>query len=154
MTVDDRRRIEAVRLYSAARALEDVRRWTDAVALLQEASKLDPDSVSIARRLSRIYIGAMARPELALEFGRKVLAIEPGDTETLSGLIDFLLQPGKSDSAAAEALLKEVLANPRLDAHSPGRLVAESELGKLYRDPARSDRQGRRCLFQGDQRPR
>ncbi len=45
----------------------------------------------------------MARPDLALEFGRKVLTIDPGDTETLSGLIDFLLQPGKSDSAAAES---------------------------------------------------
>ena len=36
-TVDDRRRIEVVRLFSAARALEDRRHWTDAVALLQEA---------------------------------------------------------------------------------------------------------------------
>ncbi len=63
-TVDDRRRIEAVRLYSAARALEDRRQWTDAVALLQEALKLDPDSVAIARRLGRIYVGCpgSARP--------------------------------------------------------------------------------------------
>ncbi len=133
-TVDDRRRIEAVRLYSAARALEDLRRWTDAVALLQEASKLDPDSVAIARRLSKIYIGALARPDLAIEFGRKVLALEPGDTETLARLFDFFMQldPQKSDAAGAEALLKEVLANPKLDAHAPGRLLAEFELGKLY----------------------
>jgi tetratricopeptide (TPR) repeat protein len=138
-TVDDRRRIEAVRLYSAARALEDVRRWTDAVALLQEASKLDPDSVAIARRLSKIYIGAMARPDLAIEYGRKVLALEPGDTETLSRLFDFFMQldPEKSDAAGAEALLKEVLANPKLDAHAPGRLLAEFELGKLYSERLR-----------------
>jgi len=133
-TVDDRRRIEAVRLYSAARALEDVRRWADAVALLQEASKLDPDSVPIARRLSKIYIGAMGRPELAVQYGRKVLALEPGDTETLGRLFDYFMQvdPAKSDSASAEALLKEVLANPKLDAHAAGRLLAEFELGKLY----------------------
>ncbi len=133
-TVDDRRRIEAVRLYTAARALEDLRRLSDAVSLLQDASKLDPDSVAIARRLSKIYVGALGRPDLAVEYGRKVLALEPGDTETLSRLFDFFMQldPAKSDSAAAEALLKEVLANPRLEAHAPGRLLAEFELGKLY----------------------
>jgi tetratricopeptide (TPR) repeat protein len=133
-TVDDRRRIEAVRLYSAARALEDLRRWTDAVSLLQEASKLDPDSVAIPRRLSKIYIGALGRPDLAIEYGRKVLALEPGDSETLARLFDFFMQldPEKSDSPGAEALLKEVLANPKLDAHAPGRLLAEFELGKLY----------------------
>ena len=80
-TVDDRRRIEAVRLYSAARALEDQRAWSDAVTLLQEALKLDPDSIAIARRLSRIYVGALGRPDLALQYGKRVLAIEPGDTE-------------------------------------------------------------------------
>jgi tetratricopeptide (TPR) repeat protein len=131
-TVDDRRRTEAVRLYSAARALEDQHRWSDAVALLREASKLDPDSVAISRRLSKIYIGAMARPDLAIDYGRKVLAIEPGDTETLGRLIDFFLQPDKADPRAAETLLKEVLENPKLGAHSAGRLLAEFELGQLY----------------------
>ncbi len=131
-TVDDRRRTDAVRLYSAARALEDQHLWPDAVALLQEASKLDPDSVAIARRLNKIYIGAMGQPELAVEYGRKVLAIEPGDTETLGRMVDFYLRPDKSDSIAAESLLKDVLANPKLDAHAPGRLLAEFELGQLY----------------------
>jgi tetratricopeptide (TPR) repeat protein len=131
-TVDDRRRTEAVRLYSAARALEDQHKWPDAVALLQEASKLDPDSVAIARRLNKIYIGAMGRPELAEVYGRKVLTIEPGDTETLGRMVDFYMRPDKSDSAAAERLLKEVLANPKLNAHAPGRLLAEFELGQLY----------------------
>jgi tetratricopeptide (TPR) repeat protein len=128
-TVDDRRRIEAVRLYSAARALEDQRAWSDAVNLLQEALKLDPDSLAIARRLSRIYIGALARPDMALQFGKRVLAIEPGDTETLSQLVDYYK---KNDPPGAEAILNEVLANPKLDAHAPGRLLAEFELGKLF----------------------
>ena len=99
------------------------------MALLQEALKLDPESVAIARRLSRIYVGALGRPELALQYGRRVLAIEPGDTETLTRLVDYYK---KSDPAGAEGLLNEVLANPKLDAHSPGRLLAEFELGKLY----------------------
>jgi len=129
-TVDDRQRTEAMRLYTAARALEDRGSFNEAVALLQQAQKLDPDSVAIARRLSRIYIGALARPDLAVEFGKKVLSVEPGDTDTLSRLVEFYNR--KNDTLGCEAVLKEVLANPKLDAHSPGRLLAQYELGKVY----------------------
>jgi tetratricopeptide (TPR) repeat protein len=118
-----------VRLYSAARALEDRRAWSDAVTLLQEALKLDPDSLAIARRLSRIYIGALGRADMALQYGKRVLAIEPGDTETLAQLVDYYK---KNDPPGAEAILNEVLANPKLDVHAPGRLLANFELGKLY----------------------
>ena len=82
------------------------------------------------RRLSRIYLGALGRPELAVEFGKKVLAIEPGDTDTLSRLVEFYNR--RNDTAGCQSVLKEVLANPKLDAHSPGRLLAQFELGKLY----------------------
>ena len=80
--MDDRRRLEVVRLYSAGRRSEDRHEWTDAVAVLQEALKLEPDSIAVARRLSRIYIGALGRPDLALEYGKRVLGHEPGDSET------------------------------------------------------------------------
>lgn len=129
-SVEDRQQTEAMRLYSAARALEDQRSWAEAVALLEQAQKLDPDSVAIARRLSRIYVGALGRPDKALEYGKKVLAVEPGDTDTLSRLVDYFNR--KNDPAGAEALLQEVLANPKLDPHAPGRLLAEFELGRLY----------------------
>jgi tetratricopeptide (TPR) repeat protein len=128
-TVDDRRRLEAVRLYTAARALEDQRAWAEAVALLQDALKLDPDSIAITRRLCRLYVGALGRPELALQYGKRVLAIDPGDTSTLTQLVDYYQ---KNDPGGAEGLLHEVLANPKLDKHAPSRLLAEFELGKLY----------------------
>jgi tetratricopeptide (TPR) repeat protein len=129
-TVEDRHRLEATRLYTAARALEDRGQWADAVNLLQEASKFDPDSVAISRRLAKIYVGALARPDLATQYARRVLTIEPGDTETLSRLVELYNKRGEPESS--ETLLKEVLANPKLPAHSPGRLVAEFELGRLY----------------------
>ncbi len=129
-TVEDRQQTEALRLYATARGLEDRGSFNEAVALLQQAQKLDPDSVAIARRLSRIYLGALGRPELAVEFGKKVLAIEPGDTDTLSRLVEFYNR--KNDTVGCQTVLKEVLANPKLDAHSPGRMVAQYELGKLY----------------------
>jgi tetratricopeptide (TPR) repeat protein len=128
-TVDDRRKLEAVRLYTAARALEDQRAWSDAVVLLQEALKLDPDSIAVTRRLCRLYVGALGRPELALQYGKKILANDPADTTTLVQLVDYYK---KNDPAGAEALLNEVLANSKLDAHAPARLVADFELGNLY----------------------
>ena len=68
-----------------------------------------------------------------MEFGKKVLTLEPGDTDTLSRLVEYYNKKNDTPSAeAAEKLLKEVLSNPRLEAHAPGRLVAEDELGKLY----------------------
>ncbi len=128
-TTDDRRRLEVVRLYSAGRALEDRRAWQDAVALLQEALKLEPNSIAVARRLSRIYLGALGRPDLALEYGKRVLAAEPGDSETLALLAEYY---GKNDAPGAITLLNEVLANPALDRNAPARLLAYSELGRLY----------------------
>ena len=128
-TTDDRRRLEVVRLYSAGRALEDRRAWTDAVAVLQEALKLEPDSIAVARRLCRIYIGALGRPDLAVDYGKRVLAAEPGDSETLSQLVEYYR---RNDPAGAESILNEVLANPKLEPHAFGRLLAQYELGRLY----------------------
>jgi tetratricopeptide (TPR) repeat protein len=132
-TIDDRRLIEMLRLYSSARALEDRGTYSDAVSLLQEAEKLDPESVSIARRLSRIYIGALGKPDLAVEYAKKVLAVDPNDTDTLSRVVEFYNR--KKDPASSEALLQQVLANPKLELNSTGRLVAQFELGKLYAGP-------------------
>ena len=96
---------------------------------LHEALKLEPDSIAVARRLCRIYIGALARPDLALDYGKRVLAAEPGDSETLSQLVEYYR---RNDPAGAETLLNAVLANPKLEAHAFGRLLAEYELGRLY----------------------
>jgi tetratricopeptide (TPR) repeat protein len=128
-TTDDRHRLEVVRLYAAGRALEDRREWNDAVAVLQEALKLEPDSIAVSRRLCRLYIGALGRPELAVDYGKRVLKSEPGDSETLSQLVEYYR---RNDAAAAESLLNEVLANPKLEPHAFGRLLAQNELGRLY----------------------
>ena len=151
-TVEDRRRLEASACTRAARGLEDRGLWTDAVALLQEASKLDPDSVAIARRLSKIYIGALGRPDLAIQYGRRVLAIEPGDTETLSRLVDYYSQArrarGRRDApqgGPGQSQAPRPFARP-----ARGRIRA----GQALLDPAQAARQGRRRLRQGDRRPR
>lgn len=129
-TVEDRKQTEVVRLFGVARALEARRAFADAAEVLLEADKLDPDSVAIARRLCRLYIGPLARPDLAVDYGKRALEADPSDTDTLERLFNYYIR--KNDFQACETLLRDVLANPNLEEHAPGRLVAQVELGRLY----------------------
>ncbi len=129
-TVEDRKRIEALTDFSAARALESKHAWTDSIALLEQTLKLAPDSVAVLRRLSRLCF-ALGRNEQAVKYSKQALAVDPGDTETLGRLISYYAQR-KNDPATAEEILQGVLADPKLDTRSPGHLLAEFELGRLY----------------------
>jgi tetratricopeptide (TPR) repeat protein len=128
-TVEDRKRVEALTDFSAARALEDRRNWAEAIALLEESLKLEPDSVTILRRISRLCF-ILGRTEAGIKYSKRVLDVEPGDTETIARLVSYYTR--RNDPEGAEGVLREVLANPKLDAHAPGRLIAEFELGRLY----------------------
>ena len=128
-TVEDRRRIEALRDYSTARALEDRREWSQAIALHEQALKIEPDSIAILRRLSRLCF-ALGRTEAAVSYSRRVLTADPGNSEMISRLVAHYLK--KKDPAGAQAMLKEILENPALGKDEAGRLLAEFELGKLY----------------------
>jgi tetratricopeptide (TPR) repeat protein len=129
-TVTERRLIDAVTDYSAARAFEHENLWSDAIDLLEKALTLEPDSAAILKRLSGLCL-ALGRIDQGLRYGKRALAADPGDIDTISELVAHY---SKNDPAAAEALLKDVLANPRLEPNSPGYLLAELELGKLYTD--------------------
>ena len=129
-TVEDRARVEALGEYCTARALEDRRDWTAAIRLYEKALQRDPESTTILRRLSRLNF-ILGRTDPGILYSKRVLAVAPGDTETIARLVNYY-NTRKNDPAGAEAVLKDVLANPKLDAHSGGRLVALRELGKLY----------------------
>ncbi len=128
-TVDDRRRIEALTAYSVARALEDRRSWSEAIALLEDALKLDPASVTILRRLSSLCF-ILGRTEPGIAHCSRVLVVDPGDTDTITRLVGYYNR--RNDPSGAESVLLEVLANPNLEKNAAGRLIAEFELGKLY----------------------
>jgi tetratricopeptide (TPR) repeat protein len=127
-TAQEQDRIDAMRLYAAARSLEDRRRWTDAIDLLEQALQKDPDSVAIPRRLSRLCF-ALGRTEQAIAFGRKVVEADPQDAETTRLLVTYYRSRGDLD--AAEALLRGALASPALDKKSPAALVIRHDLGLL-----------------------
>ena len=129
-TVEDRQRVEALTEFSVARAMEDRRNWTEAIALLEKALKREPDSVTILRRLSRLCF-ILGRTEPGIGYSRRVLESEPGDTETIVRLVNYY-NNRRNEPAGAEAVLNDVLKNPKLPANASGRLIAEYELGKLY----------------------
>jgi tetratricopeptide (TPR) repeat protein len=128
-TVEERKRVEAVVAFSVARGLEDRRQWTEAIALLEQALKLEPGSVTVLRRLSALSF-ALGRTEQGVKYSKQVLEAEPGDTATIARLVGYY--KNRNDLSGAEAVLKDVLANPNLARHAPGRVVADFELGRLY----------------------
>lgn len=131
-TVEDRKVLEAVSEYAAARALEERGELGKAITLLEKALQDEPDSVAILRRLSRICF-AVGRTEQAIKYSKQALEIDPDDTDTISRLVGFYTSNRRgANSAAAEDLLKGVLGNAKLDKHSAGHLLAEYELGRLY----------------------
>lgn len=127
-TVEERRQVEALTQYSAARAFEHENLWSDAIALLEKALAIEPDSAAILKRLSGLCF-ALGKTDQALTYGKRVLESDPGDTDTIGQLVAYFV---KHDAASAESLLRGVLENPRLDKDSPGSLLARLELGRLY----------------------
>ena len=134
-TVEEQRRVEALRYYASARALEDRRELNEAIKTLEKALASDPESSSVLRRLCRIEF-ALGREAQAVAHGRRVLAGDPGDVETLSLLVAHY----KDDVPAVEALLNEVAKNPKLDKNSVGALLVDYELGGLHEAALRFDK--------------
>lgn len=128
-TSEDRKRIESLRDYAAARALEDNRRWSEAIETYRKALENQPDSVAILRRVSRLCF-ILGRTRQAVEYAERVLDADPNDTDTLSRLVEY--HDRRNDPAAAEALLLKVLGNPQVQEGSPGYLVINRDLGELY----------------------
>lgn len=135
-TVAEQRHVEATRLYVEARAQEDRREFTAAILTLEKALESDPDSVPILRRLS-LLCGATGRTDRSIEYGRRVVAAEPGDAATIARIVGYFK---RRDAAKAEPFLKEVLANPKLDKGSSEALVLEFELADLYEVTQRYDK--------------
>lgn len=125
----ERERLDALRAYVAARALEDQRQWSEAIALLEQAKKLDPQAVAVLRRLARLYFG-MGRVDDGIEASRQAIEADPNDPETFERLVRFYLQAGKVDEA--QALLEKILADAELKKGSVTELVVLRDLAQIY----------------------
>jgi tetratricopeptide (TPR) repeat protein len=131
-TADDREKLELVRLYTSARALEDRGERNRAITLLEEALKKDPESVAILKRLSNLCM-VTGKGQQGMNYARKVLDLDPEDTATLGRLVDYYERNNnRGGPAAAEALLQNVVNNPRLKKESAAYLLVQRDLGDLY----------------------
>ncbi len=69
-------------------------RWLEAVELLEQATKLDPESAAPYRALVPLYL-SLAREEDALQACRKVLELDPDDCPTAFQLAKLLKNEGQ-----------------------------------------------------------
>ncbi|RLT09660.1 MAG: hypothetical protein DWI24_09575 [Planctomycetota bacterium] len=128
-TVSDKRQLEMAELFVAARAHESRRQWNEALELLSQCSKLDPENLAVLKRMSRLNF-AIGKQDQGVEISRKILAIEPDDPTTLRLMVGYYERRGQFPQA--EKLLTETLANPKLDAKSQAALYAHFARGLLY----------------------
>ena len=111
-TEQEQTKLDALHDYLAARALEDQRKWTEAIDLLEKVRAKDPESAEIPRRLSRVYFGR-GRIEEGVKAARESLKLDPNDTLTISLLIEHFKI--NHDPIGAERWLKELIADAKLD---------------------------------------
>jgi tetratricopeptide (TPR) repeat protein len=134
-SVEEQKRIEMLRAYATARALEDRRQFDEAIKTLQKSLTSDPESIPVLRRLSKINF-ALGRDAVAIGYCKRVIAADPGDIETIGMLVEHY----QDDPAAAEGLLNAALANPKLARNSAGAVLLGFELGKLLEATLRFDK--------------
>lgn len=133
-TVEDRKWLDSLREYTAARSQEDRRQWAQAVQTLEKALKEQPDSIAIQRRLSRLCF-ALGRLAQGAKYGRQVVQNDPNDSVMIDRLFRYSMAQG--DLNAAEELLRSVRDNPKMNKSSAGYLVVQRDLGRLHAGPLR-----------------
>jgi tetratricopeptide (TPR) repeat protein len=78
---DELNRREALKLFSQASLLQLDHRYLDAIKLLEDARRLDPDAAAIHRHVAALYL-IMDHVEEGMASYRKALELEPADGET------------------------------------------------------------------------
>jgi tetratricopeptide (TPR) repeat protein len=79
-------------------------RWQDALSTLNEAQVLDPRSVLVASRLSRVYLWLRRYPE-AKEAAQRLVALSPASPSAIEALAMVYLAEG--DFSGAQAAIRD-----------------------------------------------
>jgi hypothetical protein len=120
---------EAEALYAAACRLWESGQRCDAVARLDAALRLDPDSPK-ALGMGGYMLGEMGKPEAALRFYRRALALDSRLAVTHSNTGKLLVQLGRHDEALAAFEAASALKPGDADAWN-GCAGALRELGRM-----------------------
>jgi len=75
-------------------------RWLEALTLLEQAAKLDPKCPAAHRALVPLYL-SLAREEDAVDAARRVLQLDPDDSDTAYQLAKLLKADGRTKDAIA-----------------------------------------------------
>jgi tetratricopeptide (TPR) repeat protein len=130
-TAEDRDALEVLRLYATARAKEDQGNRRQAITLLEQALKKDPESIAVLRRLSTLCL-VSGRGAQGIGYARRVLELDPRDTVTIARLVDYYVRTNQGGGeGTAEAMLRKILDNPKVEAGASARLLALRRLGDI-----------------------
>lgn len=113
LTPEQERHFAALRLFAKGRALEAQRRLPEALEAYEAALKLETQAVPVLRRLISLCF-KLERDTKALEYARRVVALDPDDYELAMQLAGELRQRG--ELAEARTVLARALLAPGLQA--------------------------------------
>jgi tetratricopeptide (TPR) repeat protein len=126
---EERDRIEALSMFSAARMFELEGKDADALRFYQRALRYDPQSVSIARAIIPLAI-RMNRHAEAVRYALLAAELEDADPVVLSRLGEYLADRG--DWQRAAALYEKALTAPKDPELQSLDLVLRMQLARLY----------------------
>lgn len=94
-----------------------------AVKHYEEAFKLNPQLYMVALNLAHMFADRVGHPEIAENYFRKALTLEPDNIEALSGVTNMLRYQGKLDDA-----LKMIKLTQQKFNNEPGIIAAEADI--------------------------
>lgn len=108
---------QALDLYMKGLQAQHSGNLIEAMNLMEEVRRLDPDAIAPRQALMPLYLGLLRIPE-ALESGERILAERPDDSSSALFLAEALRRSHREGEAAA--VLEKTL--PRLGDNLPGRI--------------------------------
>ncbi|NUQ61961.1 MAG: tetratricopeptide repeat protein [Pirellulales bacterium] len=127
-TVDDRDRLEALAMFSAARMLESQGKETDALRLYQRAFRYDPHAATLARQIVVLAYRKDRHAE-AVRYAFRLIDLEKPDPLLLNQLAMYLTDQGEWDRAID--LYRNALSADSEGSRGTGVLL-RMQMGRLY----------------------
>ncbi|HEY6212844.1 MAG TPA: sulfatase-like hydrolase/transferase, partial [Vicinamibacterales bacterium] len=127
--VDPRDKVQVVETYRRALARGADRKWTDAVSLLQDVVRAEPDVADLWRELAR-YASLAGRYEVALDADHRLESLEPTSPSGYLGSAAVLLKQQKLREAALQAAIAADLAADAASTADAHELLARIALAR------------------------
>ncbi len=126
-TMEDTRKLEAVKYYCVGVWYENEYRWPDAIEAYRKALEYDPKSVRLYKSIIKVCSVAR-RPQDAVKYLRKAVDVAPDDYELLGQLGETLEE---DDADAALGLYKRAVASSTLPKKHPMAVVLKLKIGLI-----------------------